>query len=81
MANSADPDQMLHSAASDLRLHCLLRPVCPNTRVITVLQIIKESTWVFFLFLYKNLTLTMPTINVADNILKNFLSFFREHQA
>ena len=27
MANSVDPDQMLHSAASDLGLHCLLRPV------------------------------------------------------
>ena len=29
-ANSVDPDQMLHSAASDLDLHCLL-PVCLNT--------------------------------------------------
>ena len=28
MANSVDPDQMLHSAASDLCLHCLLRRVC-----------------------------------------------------
>ena len=27
MANSADTDQMLH-AASDLSLHCLLRPAC-----------------------------------------------------
>ena len=31
MTNSADPDQMPHFAASDLGLHCLLRPVCPNT--------------------------------------------------
>ena len=31
MANSVDPDQMLHSAASDVGLHCLQRPVCPNT--------------------------------------------------
>ena len=31
MANSVDPDQMLHSAASDLGLHCLQRPNCPNT--------------------------------------------------
>ena len=30
MANSVDPDQMPHSAASDLGLHCLQRPVCPN---------------------------------------------------
>ena len=31
MANSVDPDQMPHSAASDLGLYCLLWPVCPNT--------------------------------------------------
>ena len=30
MTNSVDPDQMLHSVASDLGLHCFLRPVCPN---------------------------------------------------
>ena len=28
---SVDPDQTPRSAASDLRLHCLLRPVRPNT--------------------------------------------------
>ena len=31
MANSVDPDQMPRSAASDLGLHCLQRPICPNT--------------------------------------------------
>ena len=31
VANSVDPDQMLHSAASDLGLHCLQRPVRLNT--------------------------------------------------
>ena len=39
IANSGDPDQMRqnvasqmpHSAASDLSLHCLQRPICPNT--------------------------------------------------
>ena len=31
VANSIDPDQMLHSAVSDLGLHCLLRSVCLNT--------------------------------------------------
>ena len=31
MANSVDPDEMPHSAASHLGLNCLLRPVCPNT--------------------------------------------------
>ena len=32
MTNSADPDQMQHSAVSDLGLQCLLRPVCPNAK-------------------------------------------------
>ena len=36
MANSVDPDQLLHSAASDLGLHCLLKPVCPIFKVIMV---------------------------------------------
>ena len=31
MANSVDPDQMPHSVASDLGLHCLQRPIRPNT--------------------------------------------------
>ena len=31
VANGVDPDQMPHSAASDLGLHCLLRHVCLNT--------------------------------------------------
>ena len=31
MANSVDPDQMLHFAAPDLDLCCLLRPVCSST--------------------------------------------------
>ena len=32
MTNSVGPDQMLHSAASDLGLPCLFRSVCPNTQ-------------------------------------------------
>ena len=31
MANSVDPDETPRSAASHQGLHCLLRPVCPNT--------------------------------------------------
>ena len=30
-ANRLDPDQMPHSAASDMDLHRLLRSVCPIT--------------------------------------------------
>ena len=36
MANSLDPDQMPHPVASDLGVHCLLRPICPNTYGVTV---------------------------------------------
>ena len=32
MADSVDPDQMPLFVASDLGLHCLLRPVCPNIK-------------------------------------------------
>ena len=31
MSSSVDPDKMLHPAASDLGLHCFLRPVCPSS--------------------------------------------------
>ena len=32
MVKSGDPDQILQSMASNLGLHCFLRPVCPNTK-------------------------------------------------
>ena len=31
MANSVDPDQTAPEEQSDQGLHCLLRPICPNT--------------------------------------------------
>ena len=31
VANSEDPDETPQNAASHLGLHCLLRPICPNT--------------------------------------------------
>ena len=39
MANSVDPDQMLHSVASDLGLHFLFRPVSQYLEVIMVLSV------------------------------------------
>ena len=35
VANSVDPDHT-PLAASDLSLHCLFRPICPNTWVSTI---------------------------------------------
>ena len=32
MANSIDPDQTPQNAASDLGLHSLQRPICPNVK-------------------------------------------------
>ena len=31
MANSVDPDQTALKEQSDLDLHCLLKPTCPDT--------------------------------------------------
>ena len=31
MANTVDPDQMMHSVVFDLGLHYLQGPICPNT--------------------------------------------------
>ena len=65
MANSLDPDQMPHSAASGLGQHCLLRPVCPILRVITLYRLnmiialnkalINQNVIIFLLFLHKNM--------------------------
>ena len=48
VANSVDPDEMPRSAASHLGLHCLLRPVCPNTygKYVNYLFCLKTSGWV-----------------------------------
>ena len=42
MAKSVDPDETLQNTASDLGLHCLQRPICPD-RVITV-----DNIFLFF---------------------------------
>ena len=40
VASNADPDQILHSAASDLGLHCLLGPFVQILRVDMIIQIL-----------------------------------------
>ena len=62
MANSVDPDQMLHSAASDLGLHCLLGPIFlnalgKNKGRINLFSFVKSalSGVIFYLFLNHNL--------------------------
>ena len=43
MANSVDPDQMPHSVASDLGLHCLQRPICTILRLVTIVISVSEK--------------------------------------
>ena len=40
VTNSVDPEATLHFVTSHLRLHCLLRPVCPNTYVVYTVFIV-----------------------------------------
>ena len=77
MANSVDPDQMLHYAAPDLDPHRLLRSPCPY-----ILANSADSMKIFFLFSFK----TQETIDIRfqnlflgknkKNILKCFLQIF-----
>ena len=39
MANSGDPDQILHSVAIDLGLHCLQRPISLSVPILRVIMI------------------------------------------
>ena len=39
MANSVDPDQTPRSAASDLGLHCLQRPICPSNQYLGLIRL------------------------------------------
>ena len=48
LANNVDPDQMPHSAASDMDLHCLHLPVSPICRVITVLSFLIALLYTLF---------------------------------
>ena len=45
MANSVDPDQTPRSAASDLGLHCLHRPIRPNTIIIIMVVNLSDKNW------------------------------------
>ena len=61
LANSEDPDQMPHSAASDLGLHCLPMSQKWYTRLIWVKQtaLLKHNTALQFHFISKALTKTI----------------------
>ena len=44
MENSVNPDQTPRSAASDLGLHCLLRPVIPNTEKVWSINTLRNGS-------------------------------------
>ena len=55
MANSVDPDQTPQNVASDLGLHCLQRPICPNSwcyngNIGNKVDLIIECIFFFFFF-------------------------------
>ena len=66
MANSVDPDQMPHSLASDLGLHCLQRPICPNYIMVYTSSEGLDSCkmiWDFFAFLQNQWILSNVSVN------------------
>ena len=75
MANSVDPDETPHSAASHLGLNCLLRPVCPNTYGQYGISDLKGKYYQYLV----NLTLKALRKIVLDDILKLIL-FFKENK-
>ena len=70
-ASNPDLDQKLLSVASDMGLHCLLRPICPNT-------IGKHSMHVHFMCIWKDWTnrrwtkAQMPACNLTTVHLLNY---------
>ena len=68
-ANSVDPGQMPQNAASDLGLHCLLRPVYSGLSVITVaLKVLSKIVAddilnIFLLLLRESETFYVQTIH------------------
>ena len=64
MANSVNPDQVLHSVASNLGLHCLQRPICaPILRVNTVIMVASDKRGIqlnSFLFISPKYWLEVP---------------------
>ena len=61
VANSLNPDQMQNSAMSDLGLHCLIRPVCLNTKS-TVSMVIHYSCKYYYTI--HECSITVHTANV-----------------
>ena len=66
VANSVDPDQMPHTVASDLGLHCLLRPVCSNTK------------GYYGIFVADIMWKSLKTIQKAEKLLYHLFSSLRD---
>ena len=79
-ANSGDPDQTPHSAASDLDLHCL-----PVTRLgvssLTIVQIIFHFLWDHWVHcgIFDNGVLLMYTLEGVSSV-ANFITAYEESQ-
>ena len=80
MADSVDPDQMLHFAASDQDLHYLLQPVCSNTKAYYSILISQRNVQGPVVQSVVSLTSSLRVISLtvlADSI-DNILIFFAE---
>ena len=77
-ANSGDPDQILHSAASDLGLHCL--PVI----LLGVSQLqqgnLTLSTKVVFVFVFFRVAVLQPSQPIKVNLPMRFFLYFYRNQ-
>ena len=81
MANSVDPDQALHSAASDLDLHCSQRPF--QSKYLGLLRYLQSSTCfhISCSFLYPNIFTLEQGINtkltdISPSCLSHRLCYF-----
>ena len=82
MTNSVDPDETPHSVSSHLGLHCLLRPVSPNT-YIKYGNIFTLNIWTVRLeqIMYSDQTAATGTFCLESRLLAHSITLFEtNHQ-
>ena len=67
-ANSRDPDQMPHSAASDLGLHCLPITLLQVSRLQWVNNLINQHLFFFYIFIHTLIKTTWYNILLIINL-------------
>ena len=67
MAKSVDSEQKPHSAASDLGLDCLQRPICPSKTFLELLALVRICVQAMSLTLW-NIFMKLLTHTKVDEI-------------